>query len=49
MKLSILLFLLPNIIFSKGSKIAQQAFLQLKDKEAIILDVREKWETKIQE
>ena len=37
-------FLIPIIGFSQGPRTAKEAFHQMKDNEAIILDVREKWE-----
>ncbi|TDJ09410.1 MAG: rhodanese-like domain-containing protein [Deltaproteobacteria bacterium] len=44
--LVISLFLIPVLGFSQGVRIAQEAFHQANDNEAIVLDVREKWEIK---
>ncbi len=44
--LVIAIFLIPVLGFSQGPRTAQEAFHQAKDNEAIVLDVREKWEIK---
>ena len=38
------LFLFPLLGFSQGPRVAREAFHHMKDNEAVILDVREKWE-----
>ena len=46
MKILILfsLFLFPFLGISQGPRVAKEAYHQMKDNEAIVLDVREKWE-----
>jgi hypothetical protein len=43
---TLIISFIPLLGFSQGPRTAKEAFHQMKDNEAIILDVREKWEIK---